>query len=100
MSDLTLLHELPELLRVDFCAFVVRCFATLDSKQLEMGDYIEVIASRLADVQNGEIRRLIINVPPRHLKSLIASIGFPAWSLGQNPSTKIMCVSYGETLTS
>jgi len=49
MSDLALLQELPELLRADFCAFVVRCFATLYPGQLEMSDYIEVIASRLAE---------------------------------------------------
>jgi len=98
MSDLALLQELPELLRADFCAFVVRCFATLYPGQLEMSDYIEVIASRLADVQDGKIRRLIINVPPRRLKSLIASIAFPAWSLGLNPSSQIMCVSYGADL--
>jgi hypothetical protein len=39
-----------------------------------------------AAVGEGRIRRLIIGVPPRHLKSHLASVAFPAWSLGHHPS--------------
>ena len=46
----------------------------------------------------GKIRRLIINLPPRHLKSLLASIAFPAWCLGHDPSAQILCVSYAQDL--
>ena len=42
--------------------------------------------------------RLIINLPPRHLKSLMASIAFPAWCLGHGPSAQILCVSYAQDL--
>src|SRR5690242_14184138 len=42
--------------------------------------------------------RLIINLPPRHLKSLMASIAFPAWYLGLDPSVQILCVSYAQDL--
>jgi predicted phage terminase large subunit-like protein len=42
--------------------------------------------------------RLIINLPPRHLKSLLASIAFPAWCLGHDPSAQILCVSYAQDL--
>jgi hypothetical protein len=42
-----------------------------------MGWHIEVIAAKLAAVRDGRIRRLIINLPPRHLKSLLASAAFP-----------------------
>src|SRR5208282_5600474 len=38
--------------------------------------------------------RLIISVPPRHLKSHLASVTFPAWSLGHDPSMQILYVSY------
>jgi hypothetical protein len=51
-------------------------------------------------VRQGKIRRLIINLPPRHLKSLMASIAFPAWCLGHDPSAQILCVSYGISPTS
>jgi hypothetical protein len=49
-------------------------------------------------VRAGKIRRLIINLPPRHLKSLMASIAFPAWYLGHDPSAQILCVSYAQDL--
>ena len=45
-----------------------------------------------------QIPRLIINLPPRHLKSVLASIAFPAWCLGHDPSTQILCVSYAQDL--
>src|ERR1700719_2886005 len=45
-----------------------------------------------------QIPRLIINLPPRHLKSLLASIAFPAWCLGHDPSAQILCVSYAQDL--
>jgi hypothetical protein len=42
--------------------------------------------------------RPIINLPPRHLKSHLASVAFPAWCLGHNPSAQILCVSYAQEL--
>jgi len=42
--------------------------------------------------------RLIINLPPRHLKSHLASIAFPAWYLGHDPSAQILYVSYAQDL--
>jgi hypothetical protein len=63
-----------------------------------MNWHIEVIAAKLAAVREGKIRRLIINLPPRHLKSLLASIAFPAWCLGHDPSAQILSVSYGQEL--
>src|SRR5437667_10124717 len=57
-----------------------------------------VIAAKFTAVREGKIRRLIINLPPRHLKSLIASIAFPAWCLGHDPSAQILCVSYAQDL--
>jgi hypothetical protein len=49
-------------------------------------------------VREGKIRRLIITLPPRHLKSLLASIAFPAWCLGHDPSAQILYVSYAQDL--
>src|SRR4029077_11277969 len=54
--------------------------------------------AKLAADAQGKIQRLIINLPPRHLKSLIASIAFPAWCLGHDPSAQILCVSYAQDL--
>src|SRR5712671_2118942 len=63
-----------------------------------MNWHLEVIAAKLTAVREGKIRRLIINLPPRHLKSLMASIAFPAWCLGLDPAAQILCVSYAQDL--
>jgi hypothetical protein len=48
-------------------------------------------------VLNGDIKRLIITVPPRSLKSS-SSVAFPAFVLGHDPTRRIICVSYAEGL--
>ena len=91
--------EYDTLLRQDFCTFVARCFYDLNPQtELAMNWHLEVIAAKLTAVRNGKIRRLIINLPPRSLKSLMASIAFPAWCLGHDPSAQILCVSYAQDL--
>ena len=45
------------------------------------------------------INKLIINIPPRFLKSLAATIAFPAWVLGQDPSEQILAGSYSGSLS-
>ena len=47
---------------------------------------------------SGAVTRLIMTVPPRHLKSTCASVAFPAWILGHDPSARIICVSYSADL--
>ena len=63
-----------------------------------MNWHVEVMAGKLMAVREGRIRRLILCVPPRHLKSLLASVAFPAWCLGHDPSAQILCVSYAQDL--
>lgn len=57
-----------------------------------------LIADALMQVERGEIDRLIITMPPRHGKSELASIRFPAWYLGRNPDRRIIATSYGAGL--
>jgi hypothetical protein len=65
-------------LRLDFAAFAQRCFRELNPlTPFAMNWHVEVMAAKLAAVHQGKIRRLIINVPPRYLKSLLGSIAFP-----------------------
>jgi predicted phage terminase large subunit-like protein len=54
------------------------------------------MAAKLEACRKREIHRLIINVPPRGLKSHCASIALPAWILGHNPAAPIICVSYAQ----
>src|SRR5207302_1118712 len=85
--------------RRDLATFAGRCFQDLNPQtSLAMNWHLEVIAAKLTEVRQGRIQRLIINLPPRHLKSLLASIAFPAWCLGHDPSAQILCVSYAQEL--
>jgi predicted phage terminase large subunit-like protein len=91
--------EYETLLRRDFTTFATRCFYDLNPQtEFAMNWHLEVIAAKLTAVRAGKVPRLIINLPPRHLKSLMASVAFPAWCLGHNPSAQILCVSYAQDL--
>src|SRR5215471_20306056 len=98
IEELTL-DQYQAALREDFASFVARCFYDLNPQaDLAMNWHLEVIAAKLTEVRRGTSRRLIINLPPRHLKSLMASIAFPAWCLGHDSSAQILCVSYAQDL--
>ncbi|THD43468.1 MAG: terminase [Bradyrhizobium sp.] len=93
-------EEYRTLLRTDFCTFLVRCFAELNGgAPFQSNWHIEVMAAQLQRVRDGRCKRLIINIPPRHLKSLAASIALPAWMLGHDPTKAIANVTYGEALS-
>jgi predicted phage terminase large subunit-like protein len=57
------------------------------------------MAYKLSQVATGEVKRLIITVPPRNLKSICASVALPAWFLGHNPSERVVAVSYSSELS-
>ena len=98
MSDLSPC-EYNAILRSDFGFFAQRCFSELNPQAAFATNWhLDIIAAKLTKVREGKIRRLIINLPPRHLKSLMASIAFPAWCLGHGPSAQILCVSYAQDL--
>lgn len=54
---------------------------------------MEVIAAKLQDCMKGRITRLIVNLPPRDLKSLMTSIALPAFWLGHRPNASIINVT-------
>lgn len=92
-------QEYQTLLRQDFVGFLERAFYELTpDTSLHMAPYIELMAARLEDCRQGRIKRLIINLPPRYLKSHTVSIAFVAWMLGHHPSAPIICASYGQDL--
>ena len=59
---------------------------------------IDAFTWHLAQCLDGNIRRRLITVPPRHLKSICASVAFPAWALGHDPSLRIIAASYSTEL--
>jgi hypothetical protein len=92
--------QYQDLLTRDFYAFTQKCFAHLNPRtRLLLNWHIEVMMAKLEACRLGKIKRLIINVPPRHLKSHCGSIAFPAWVLGHDPSAQILCLSYAQDLS-
>jgi len=87
------------LLRTDFRAFVEYVFGLLrPGEPFKPNWHIDAMAHKVSQVASGEVKRLIITVPPRHLKSIIASVALPAWYLGHNPSERVVAVSYSADL--
>ena len=64
----------------------------------KLAGYLELIATLLMRVGERKYRNVIINLPPRHMKSALASILYPAWRLGRDPTVKFICISYGDDL--
>ena len=62
------------------------------------GRHHRIIAEKLEKVARGEIKRLIVNMPPRHSKSEFASYLMPAWFLGRNPKLKIIQATHNTEL--
>jgi predicted phage terminase large subunit-like protein len=61
--------------------------------------HIETICEHLEAVSAGEIHRLLINIPPRHSKSTIVSVMWPAWEWLTDPAQKFLCASYSGNLS-
>jgi predicted phage terminase large subunit-like protein len=85
--------------RTDFVSFVRKVFHVLHpSASFQMNWHICAIAYVLEQVRLGKIKRLIINVPPRSLKSLMCSVAFPAFVLGHDPTKRLIVASYSADL--
>jgi len=88
------------IVRSNLVSFVHRSFRTLNPGSAFVSNFhIEAIAYVLEQIRRGAITRLIINMPPRYLKSILASVAFPAFLLGHDPRRRIVCLSYGSELS-
>jgi predicted phage terminase large subunit-like protein len=91
--------EFDAILRSDFQAFAQKCFVDLNPGAVWKANWhIDAICHHLECVRTGTLTRLIINMPPRALKSHIGSIAFPAFGLGLDSARKIICASYSQDL--
>lgn len=63
------------------------------------GWHIDAICEHLQAVTRGEIRKLIVNVPPRHTKSLTVAVIWPAWAWASDPSLEWIFASYAKDLS-
>jgi predicted phage terminase large subunit-like protein len=82
----------------DFPAFVMKVFETVSGGDFLPNWHIDAMTYAAQRVIDGKLRRLIVTVPPRHLKSIIFSVGLPAYLLGHDPTKRIACVSYSSEL--
>ncbi|MCJ2056775.1 phage terminase large subunit [Methylobacterium sp. J-048] len=87
------------LLRSELAAFVHRTFQALEPGTPYLHSWHhDHLAWQLRRVARGEFKRLIINVPPRSMKSITVSVAFSAWLLGHDPTRRIIAVSYAADL--
>lgn len=92
---------LNALLRKNFKSFVIKVFNEISPNAQYLDSwYIDVICDSLMNAFEDKENRIIINIPPRHTKSIISSVAFPAFILGHNPKAKIVAASYADDLAS
>jgi predicted phage terminase large subunit-like protein len=83
------------LLRSDLRFFIWKSFLTiLPGTPYLPNWHIDAIVHQLMRVQAGEVSRLLINQPPRSLKSICVSVAYVAWLLGHDPTRRVIVVSY------
>jgi predicted phage terminase large subunit-like protein len=74
------------------------CYGTLVWPEFELAAHVELLVSALEQVERGEVKRLLVSMPPRHGKSLLSSILFPSWYLGRHPDRAVIGASHSQEL--
>ena len=98
-EDVSPQAALRALLATDFASFIRYTFGVLrPGVEFRPNWHIDAMAYKLSQIASGEVKRLIITVPPRNLKSICASVALLAWFLGQRPSERVVAVSYSSEL--
>jgi predicted phage terminase large subunit-like protein len=92
------MENFDKALRQDFLAFSAKALRKLDGTVINDDRYLEVVASYLDSFAAGSTKKLVVNLPPRHLKTKLCTICLIAWLLAHDPSLKIMVVSYSQEL--
>lgn len=92
--------RINEALQGDLRAFIKYSFNYLrPGEEFISSWHLDAISHYLIAVKNRQIKRLIINMPPRTLKSLTCSVAYPAWLMGNDPTSSIICASYAQSLS-
>ena len=82
-----------------FSDFLRQVFYTVNPcDQFISNWHISLLTEYLKKLESSEIKRLIVNIPPRSLKSICISVAWPAWILGQDPTKRIIVASYSHAL--
>jgi predicted phage terminase large subunit-like protein len=93
-------HELAKRARGDLETFVRLAWPIVEpDTRLEWNWHLDEICDVLERVTAGELRRVVINVPPGTMKSLLVSVLWPAWEWSTRPGLRYLTAAYGESLT-
>jgi len=87
-----------EFYRRDLREFVAAAWPIVEPKQFKSNWHLDAICDHLAYVTFGDIRNLMINIPPRQTKSLTASVLWPVWEWLLDPGVQFLFASYAQEL--
>lgn len=90
----------PRLSVEDYVFSSLACYAVYQWAGYRLAEHHRLICDYLERVDRGAIKRLMIYMPPRHGKSMLASEFFPAWYLGRNPDKQVIHCTYAQELAS
>ena len=80
--------------------FIKQAWSTIEPNRYFYDNWhIDAISDHLQAVVHGDIKRLIINIPPRHMKCISVSVALPAWTWTLDPSKKFLFASYALSLS-
>src|SRR3984893_13792903 len=83
------------ILRTDLPFFIRKVFATVWPGEMYLNNWpVDAVTHQLMRVHSGECRRLLINQPPRSLKTICVSVAYVAWLLGHDPTRRVIVASY------
>jgi predicted phage terminase large subunit-like protein len=108
MNDLDLRERLLALYELEYAlaekSLAAYCKAAWDviepATNLKWNWHHDLICEYLTAVSMGQIKRLLINVPPRSMKSIIVSVCYPTWRWIRDPHRRFICASYSQSLSS
>jgi hypothetical protein len=87
-----------KLYRTSLQAFAKKAFLILQGIRLGEDRYIFFMVHMLEAFLRGDIKKLLVNLPGRHLKTLLCCVIFPAFALGLDPSRKFLIIAHSEDL--
>lgn len=92
-------ETLCAIFRVDFKSFAVKVFHEVSPGDEYLDNWhIDVICHTIHSMLEDDETKIILNVPPRSMKSIICSVALPAYILGLEPTAQIICVSYNDQI--
>jgi predicted phage terminase large subunit-like protein len=98
-SESRIQNILNKIIKTNFKVFLQKSFYTLHPNTPFINNWhIDLICEYLKALENREIKRLIINIPPRYLKSFCISVAWSAWLLAQDSTRKIIVASHSMQL--